>query len=172
MRIGEVTQENYREFLKLLGLKDTGKLDKVTGQSKEIELDHSFEGNAAAAVASGYAEEGMVGRAGDTSHQKIIPVSDGIKNKFIELVRKQFLKNGNGEYNARDYDEIGALLKEVRKGVPVNDRLSFTYTINQLIREEENRMREYAMAHGWTPGGKIPADVLKSAVSGNFNVKA
>jgi hypothetical protein len=64
-------------------------------------------------------------------------------------------------------------LKEVRKDIPVSDRLSFTYTINQLIREEENRMRGYAMAHGWTPGEKIPADVLKGAVSGNgyLNVK-
>ena len=174
MRIGEVTQENYKEFLKLFGVKDTANLDKFMGKSKEIELDHSFEGNAAAAVASGYAEEGMVGRAGDTSWKKIIPVSDEHKNKLIEVIRKQFLTNKNGMGDYRDGDEIGALYKKFRESIPPSERLSYTYSLSQIRREEESRLYDYVVAHipSWRPGETIPDALLKGAVSSGLNVKA
>ena len=176
MRIGQVTQDNYKDFLKLLGLKDTKNIDKLTGKSaKEIEaeFDHSHEAAERAMVASGFGQEGMLIREGDTSWRKIVPVSDDIKNHFIEVARRQFLTNGDGRGYAKDGDEIGALLKEYRKNIPPSERLSFTYTIGQIIREENIRLMDYVMANepGWTYGKKISADVLKGAVSDGLDIK-
>jgi len=183
MRIGEVTQENYKEFLKILGLKDTNNLEKMPGKDKNSGGldqygqrigDESFEAIVARQVAAGYVEEGMVGRAGDTSWRKIVPVSDEIKNKLIEVTRRQFLTNGNGMSPARDGDEIGAIKREYRKNIAPGDRLSVTYTLSQIVQEENRRLVDYVRANvpGWNYGQKIPPDVLKGAVSGGFDVKA
>jgi hypothetical protein len=182
MRIGQITQDNYKEYLKILGIKDVKKLDGLLGKDKNTDGfdqfgqrigDYSHEAQEARMVAAGYGQEGMLVREGDTSWKKIIPVSDDIKSHFIEVARRQFLTNGDGRGYARDGDEIGALLNEYRKSVPPSERLSFTYTINQMLREENMRLMDFVKANvpGWTHGQAIPSDVLKGAVSGGLDIK-
>ncbi|MCL2634059.1 MAG: DUF3879 family protein [Oscillospiraceae bacterium] len=179
MRIGDVTTENYKEYLKILGVKDTTNLDKMLGKSAkemEAEFDHSFEAAERAMVASGFGQEGMLIREGDTSWKKIIPVSDEVRNKLIEVVRRQLMTNKNGMGDYRDGDEIGAVYRNYREGIPPSERLSATYTMSQIVREENQRLYNYIVAHvpGWRPGQTIPADVLKGAVSGesHLDIKA
>ena len=171
MRIGEVNTENYGQMLKILGVKDTTNLDKLTGgktkEQAEAEFDHSHEARMATAAKMGL-EEGMYVGDGDTSHHRIVPVSDEVKNKLIEVVRRQFLTNGNGMGDYRDGDEIGALYKEFRKNIAPSERLAFTYTLRQIMREENQRLFDYVRANvpDWRPGQAISPDVLKAAVSG------
>jgi hypothetical protein len=176
MRIGEVNQDNYKQMLKILGVKDTTNLDKLSKKSNKLESEQSWEDIVAAQVKAGYVEEGMVVREGDTSWRKIVPVSYSIKNKLIEVARRQFLENGNGMSPARDGDELGAIYREYRKGIAPSDRLSVTYTMSQIVRAENQRLIDYVRANvpGWTYGQKIPADVLRDAVSGkgHLDVKA
>ncbi|MDR0197432.1 MAG: DUF3879 family protein [Oscillospiraceae bacterium] len=176
MRISEVNAENYKEYLKILGVKDTKHLDKMWGNSNNAEKkDFSHEAREARMVALGYIEEGMLIRDGDTSWRKIVPVSDEIKNKLVEVVRRQTLANGDLKGYARDGDEIGAIFKEYRKTVAPSDRLSVTYTLSRIVQAETQRIDDYVHANvpGWKHGQPIPDDVLKAAVSGvDFDFKA
>jgi hypothetical protein len=170
MRIGEVTTENYKEYLKILGVKDTTNLDKLTGgktaKEMEAEFDHSFEAMEKAWVANG-GEAGMIIREGDTSWKKIIPVSDAVKDKLIETIRNQIYDETRGKMH--DVDEIPNLYRELRKSIAPSDRLSFTYTASQIVREEAMRIRAYIEERipGWKPGQAVPADILKAACLGD-----
>jgi hypothetical protein len=170
MRIGEVNQENYKQMLKILGVKNPKSLGILSAGGEDWQNQcQSLEARDARMVASGFVEDGMLIREGDTSHRKIVPVSDDIKNKLIEVTRRQFLTNGNGMSPTRDGDEISAIKKEYRKNVPPSERLSVTYTLSQIVQAENRRLTEYVRANvpNWTHGQPIPTDVLKDAVSGN-----
>ena len=175
MRIGEVTTESYKEFLKIFGVKDTTALDNLFEKSSDAN-NLSEEERIANLVRLGYIEEGMYVGGGDTSWKKIVPVSDAVRNKLIEVVRRQTLANGDLKGYARDGDEIGALYKEFRKSIAPSERLSFTYTLSQIVREENQRIIDYVRANvpGWNFGQPIPSDVLKAAVSGDgyLDIKA
>ena len=182
MRIGQVTQENYMDFLKLLGAKNSKTLDNLWGKDKnnggldqfgQKIGDYSHEAQEARMVAAGFGEAGMLVREGDSSWRKIIDIPDDIKNHFIQLERSFFLRNGDGTTNARDGDEVGALLKKYRKNIPPSERLAFTHTINQLMLEEARRLENYVRANdpSWRNGQKIDPDILKRAVSVGLDIK-
>ena len=137
--------------------------------------DYSHEAQEARMVAAGYGQAGMLIREGDTSWKKIVDIPDNIKNAFIELERSFFLRNGNGTTNARDGDEHRAMLDKYRESIPPSERLSFTYTIGQIIREESIRMENFVRMSdpSWKNGQKIDPDILKRAVSGvDFDFRA
>lgn len=180
MRIGEVNKDNYKDYLKLFNVKNAKEIeesiDRVWGKDKESEFDHSLEAAEKYLVSIGYAEEGMlIDINNDGSWKKIVPVSDDIKNKLIETIRRQFLTNGDGMTAEGDGDELGAILKDYRKNIDPSERLSVTWTLNQIITQESQRLIGYVKSNmsGWKHGEPIDPDVLKAAVSGNhFDVKA
>lgn len=94
MRIGQVTQDNYMEYLKMFGVKDSKVFDKLWGKDKDAKGEKSIEEINAMLVKMGYVEDGMYIGGGDESWKKNVPVSDEIKDKLIETVRRQFLTNG------------------------------------------------------------------------------
>jgi len=169
MRIGQVTQDNYMEYLKMFGGKDSKVLDKLWGKDKEAKGERSWEEIKADLVRSGFAEDGMFLTEGDESYKKIVPVSDEIKEKLIETVRRQFVTNGNGMGEARDGDEIGAMMKEYRANISPSERLSVTWTLSQIVQSESERLVNYVKANvpGWQHGQSISPSILKEAVSGN-----
>lgn len=168
MRIGQVTQDNYMEYLKMFGGKDSKVLDKLWGKDEEAKGEKSIEEINAMLVKMGYVEEGMF-LTGDESYKKIVPVSDEIKEKLIETVRRQFVTNGNGMGEARDGDEIGAIMKEYRANISPSERLSVTWTLSQIVQSENKRLVNYVKANvpGWQHGQSISPSILKEAVSGN-----
>lgn len=109
MRIGQVNKDNYMEFMRLFNRKSSKTLDNLWGKNNTAKKETSWEEIEARLIASGHLEEGMHIREGDDSWKKIVPVSDEIKEKLIETVRRQFLTNGNGMSEARDGNEIGAI---------------------------------------------------------------
>ena len=184
MRIGQVNQDNYKDFLKILGVKNPKNLDKLLGKEENANGldqygqrigDNSQEAEAARMVAAGFSQEGMYVKAGDTSWKRIVDIPDNIKNAFIELERSQFLRNGNGTTNARDGDEYRALLDKYRENIPPSERLAFTYTIRQLRHAEAVRLENFVRMSdpSWRNGQKIDPDILKRAVSGvDFDFRA
>ena len=181
MRIGQATQENYMGYLKLFGTKGAKNLGGLLRKGEHANGldqfgqrigDYSHEAQEARMVAAGYGEAGMLIREGDTSWKKIVPIADEIRNRFVDVARRQFLANGNGTSAARDGDEIGALLKEYRKSIPPNKRLSFTYTISQILQAENQRLVDFVKASdpSWTHGKQIDPAILKKAVFGGLDI--
>jgi len=129
--------------------------DGVTRERTREECDE-------ASIKAGYAEEGMIGKEGDVSWKQIVPVSEGIKNKLIETVRRQFITNANGMGLASDGDEIGAIMKEYRKNIPPSERLSVTWTLGQIVSDEEQRLVDYVKAKvpGWKHGQPFDRNIL------------
>lgn len=78
------------------------------------------------------------------------------------------MTNANGMSHARDGDEIGALMKEYRTNIPPSERGAVTWTLNDIVVSESQRLVDYVKASvpGWQHGQAIPSDVLKAAVSG------
>ena len=168
MRIGQVTQDNYMEYLKMFGGKNSKVLDKLWGKDGEAKGERSWEEIKADLVKSGFAEDGMFLTEGDESYKKIVPVSDEIKNKLIETVRRQFLTNGNGMGEARDGDEIGAIMKEYRANIPPSERLSVTWTLGEIVHNENVRLLELVRANNptWDYGQKFDTGVISALISG------
>lgn len=174
MRIGELTMDNYKEFLKLLGVKNTETLDKLVDdiKSKESDFNHSYEARNAALVAAGH-EDGMLIREGDMSFRKIVPVSEAIREKLVNTQFRQFMKNGNGMSTARDGDEIGAIMKEYRKNIPPKDRLSVTWTLSQISMGEAQRLVDKVKAHdpSWQYGEPFDKSIFDDYVPGGIDIR-
>lgn len=173
MRIGEVNKDNYKEYLKLFDVKNTKavekSIDSVWGKDKENELEQSFEAFAAHWVKMGYALEGMIAIDGDDNWKKIVDVPDSIRQDVIDKVRKQFLESGNGMVTWQQGDELASVIKDYCKTIPPSERLSASWTLQQLSQVEGQRLMDYVKANmppNWKPGEPIDPDVLKAAVSG------
>jgi hypothetical protein len=169
MRIGEVTKENYMEYLKLFGGKNSQTLDKMWGKDKDDKYNKTEDERIADMVKLGYIEEGMYIKEGDTSWRKTVSVSKEIVDKLISTTRRQFLTNGNGMGEAKDGDEIGAIMKAYRKSIPADQRLAVTWTLSQILQAENKRLIDYVKANdpNWDYGKPIDKKVLADAVSGN-----
>jgi len=173
MRIGEVNKDNYKFFLQMLGAKNSKALDAIMGDGKEkgkgkLPTEEDILQNM---IKSGQIEEGMFIREGeDTSkYTKTVHVSDEVKNKIIDTVRKQFLRNGNGmsKPGGSDGNEFGAIMKEYRKSIPPSERLSVTWTLSQIQIEEERRLVAYVkkIDPTWDFGKKFDKNIL---INSNF----
>ena len=169
MRIGTVTKENYKEYLKLFGVKNPDSLDGVLGTNKEF--DHSYEARNARLVAAGH-EDGMLIPSGDDSWRKIVPVSDEIKNKLITTTFRQFLDNGNGMSEAKNGDEIGAIMKKYRENITPKDRLSVTWTLGKIVQNESQRLVDFVKSKdpNWNFGDPFDRSIFESYVPGGVDI--
>lgn len=164
MRIGNINKDNYKLYQQLLGVKNNKALeDFINGDEKLEEKDHSFEAREKRLVELGYVEEGMMIREGDTSWRKIVPVSNEIKDKIVETIRRQFITNANGMLEDIDGDEIGAIMKEYRKNIPAKDRLSVTWTLGEIASSEAERLVEFVKAKvsGWDYGKPFDPSIFE-----------
>ena len=174
MRIGELTKDNYMQYMKLFGAKSSKILDDLWDKDKaaEAEFDHSYEARNARLVAAGH-EDGMLIREGDESWRKIVPVSDDIKNKLIATAKRQFLTNGNGMLAEGDGDEIGAMMKAYRANIPPSERLSVTWTLGQIVSRERDRLVGFLRANDptWNVGEFFDKSIFDNYVSGGIDIK-
>ena len=176
MRIGEITKDNYADYMKLFGVKDSKALDAMWGKNKTAGKPQrgttaymeSPEGQAeleSIAVKAGYSEEGMLMPQGYEWEKHMLPVSDEVRNKLISALRRQDAELGDGTMNP---DEISNIMKEYRKNVPPSDRLGVTGTMEKIVLDEGQRFISYVRANdpNWDWGKKINPDVLAAYVSG------
>jgi hypothetical protein len=166
MRIGEINQNNYKQFLALFGVKGNKTLDNLMG------ADGKASSKQAVQISPNF-EEGMdtSGTSGDEWH-KIVPVSDEVRDKIVATVRRQFLENGNGMVSSKNGMEIGAIMKEYRKNIPPSERLAVTWTLSQIQINEERRLVNYVKSQNpsWSFGTKIDKSILTSTDFGTKSV--
>jgi len=120
-------------------------------------------------IRRGFAEEGMIVNEGDdmSKHNRIVPVSDEVRNKIIDTVRKEFLENGNGMSRDGGSDKLAAINKAYRKSVSPSERLSVSWTLSQIQIEEERRLVAYVkkIDPTWDFGKKFDKNIL---INSNF----
>jgi hypothetical protein len=181
MRIGQVNQENYKDFLKILGVKNPKGLEKLNGEGNGKKADgqnyyRSDEESIALAVKAGLILEGMGGRDGDDSYKKIVDVSDSVREKIINHVRQVFIANSNGSISASQGDERGAIIKDYLKTLPPSERLSASWTLQQIGREEAERINDYikSQSPGWSTTQSFNTKILTESNFGlnHMDVKA
>lgn len=162
MRIGEVTKDNYAEYIKLLGGKSTKHLDKLFNSEEKIEKDYSFEAREKRLVAEGLILEGTLVENGDVSWKKIVPVSDKIKDKIISTVKRQFISNGDGKGYAADGDELGVIMQEYLKTVSPSERLSVGWTLDQIVHDENVRLIDFVKKNdpNWNCGKPFDRNIF------------
>jgi len=178
MRIGDVNQSNYKQFLAMLGVKSNKTLDKLMGadQKPEEARPLSKKEYEAKLMKMGYiSEEGMLIMEGEdiSQYNRIVPVSDEVRNKIIDTVRRQFLENGNGmsKSGGVDGEELGAIGKEYRKNIPPSERLAVSWTLSQIQTNEIQRLTDYIKSKNpsWKPGQAFDKNIL---INSDFGTKS
>lgn len=175
MRIGELTKDNYMNYMKMFGGKDIKLLDNMWGKDKAENAELTEEEVIAKRVKSGRAEEGMYIGGSDKSWQKIVPVSKEVEDKIIKSVRKWFMANGNemSDAQGRDGDELGTIMKAYCKNIPPSERLAVTYTLGEIAYHETCRMLDYVRFKdaSWNYGKKFDPSIFDDYVSGGIDIK-
>jgi hypothetical protein len=172
MRIGEVSKDNYADYIKLLGGKNTENLDKLFGKDENGEpKELTQEECNAISVRAGLALEGTFTTQGDDSWKKIVPVSDDIKDKLTATVKRQFITNGDGKGCTADGDELGAIIQNYIKTISPSERLSVGWTLNQIVHNENVRLTNYVKANDptWEQGKPFDRNIFNDNY---LNVKA
>jgi len=168
MRIGEINQDNYKQFLQMLGVKSSATLDALMGKGVV-----GNSGQASNNFGRNY-EEGMVIMEGEdaSKYNKIVPVSEKIKDKIIATVRRQFLDNGNGMTKAgTDSAELAAIMKDYRRNIPPNERLSVSWTLCQIQLSEQQRLVNYVKSKdpAWKQGQQFDKSILTDTNFGTIS---
>ena len=195
MRIGQVNQDNYKDFLKILGVKNPKNLEKLNGEGgnsqvttspflkggskigKITKYDLCYDEVEKWLVASG-ACEGMLVRPGEKSSdwQKTVDVCDKYKQKVINKVREMMLSISSGKQICGTWgDKMGAIYKDYRSTIPPSERKSATWTLSQIAAAEEVRIANYIQSKvpGWQPGMAFDPKILTGSNWGmGFDVKA
>jgi hypothetical protein len=175
MRIGDVNQDNYKQFLKLFGIKDSKALDNIMGKDGKASTKQTTEDEVyAQLVREGRVEEGMLIKEGDdiSKYNRIVPVSDEVRNKIIDTVRRQFLENGNGMTKPGDSDEFAKIGKDYRKNIPPSERLAVSWTLNKIQLDEAQRLVDYVKSKNpsWNYGQRFDKSILTSTDFGTKSV--
>ena len=170
MRIGEITKDNYTDYIKLFGGKSSKVLDEMMGKDKENKYQKTDEEKYEMLVKMGYVLEGMLHKEGDVSWKKIVPIDDDMKNKIHDLVKKEFIEN-NG---MSDGEALHALTKDYIKNSSVNERASVAWTISQTKIDEAQRLKDIVEANNpnWKPGQAFDPSIFDGYVSGGIDIKA
>jgi hypothetical protein len=180
MRIGQVNQENYKDFLKILGVKNPKGLEKLHGEGNGKKADgqnyyRSDEESIALAVKAGIVMEGMAFRDGDDSYKKIVDVPDWIRQKVIDNSREMVIANGNGSVTAEQGDKHAKIIKDYIKTLPPSERASAAYTLEKIGQVERQRIVDYLRAEiGWQAGQKFDTSILTKSNFGlnHMDIKA
>jgi len=194
MRIGQVNQDNYKDYLKILGIKNPKSLDILEKGKRSEKGAGSISGaniangepmhngrtrkeTEAELIRLGYVEmEGMIiWEDDDGSWKKIVDVPDYLKQDIIDEARRIFKTNGDGMLHDCDADKTLSSVKDYILSLPPSERLSASWTLEQVFQAENQRMVDYVKASdpSWTFGQKINSDILKNIASGNYlNTKA
>ncbi|MDR3221618.1 MAG: hypothetical protein LBU46_06395 [Candidatus Accumulibacter sp.] len=164
MRIGEINQDNYARFARLLGVKNAKNPfgDKSGEDIPGVTRERTREECNEASIRAGYAEAWQFHDEGDVSWKKIIPVSDDIRQAVIDLERKHIVTNANGTATAKQGDEMAALMMRYAKTLPESERSSAIWTLGRIAGEEGERIGDYIKAQipGWQPGQSFDRRIL------------
>lgn len=143
MRIGQVNQDNYKEFL---GLLET--MNRMGGKGKKVKkVPIQFNGETLMLDPNSYLakhidkngrminSEGMEGMdiSGGVNFRRLVPISEHMAEHAIEEVKKNFYEHGGmtGD-NMAEADAYYQKIKDYLWTVDVDDRSAAAWTINQV----------------------------------------
>lgn len=160
MRIGEINQSNYTEFTKLF-IKNNNTnwpASKSTTQSPKKSDDEINEN-----MVNQFGLKGMSLHYRDDNGQKIIAVSDDIREKMNNLARREFVDN----YGMSDGEEKSSLVGKYLASVPENERCYAAWTIDQIYLNEAQRLTDYVKETipGWQHGKAFDRNILTDVLS-------
>lgn len=165
MRIGEINKNNYMEYIKLFSEFKRKKNQRKGNLSNILPGKPTFAeklGNAD----SEYMIPGMYITGKDPSEwQKNIKVSDDIKDKMLNLARKEFLNN----YGLTDGEERSALIRNYILSIPESQRLSAAWTLDEIFSSESQRLIDIAKTKipGWQNGQAFDRSFFKDDIQGS-----
>ena len=176
MRIGQVTQDNYQDYLKILGIKDNENLDRVLGKHSGKDkmsawtIDRSIEARTARAVAAGFAVDGMVVDGDDESWKKIVDVPDSYKQQAVKFARDMTIMVAKtGSMSAETYDKYVQDNKDYSyiMSRPPEERLAISWTYTTLYQAEAERLNDFIKSQvpGWQSGQPFDPKIL---IDSNF----
>lgn len=159
MRIGEVNKENYATFIKMFGGKGTKVLDEMWGKDKATNAAKTNQGK----WVNPYAEPGMDITGMTEADFKIVKVSDDIREKIVNLARKEFLDN----YGRSDGEELSSIMKKYIKSVPASERVNVGWTLNQIYLDEARRLHSAVkeVFPGWQDGKPFDRNAVNDVIS-------
>ena len=192
MRIGEINKDNYMQYSKLLstltgGKKNAnapgnvainrgiGKTDAfgqervfgADGYETKESIDRRLKKIQLAHPDGSYGIPGMDITGKDpSSWQKIIDVSDDVREKMISIARKDFVNN----YGMSDGEEESAAIKKYLWTLPEDKRLSASWTLQQIYRQEAQRLADIVKSKvpGWQYGEPFDRTILTCLPSGSI----
>ena len=172
MRIGDINRNNYTEYAKLFSTLTGGKSNKATpepfGQRRLLTYDEIEERlrpfRLADPIHYGMPGCDITGKD-PSSWQKIVDVSDDIREKMINVARKDFLNN----YGLTDGKEMGDIGSKYLLSLPENKRLSAGWTVLEIFRNESQRLTDIVKSKipGWKNGEPFDRSIFADYLSGS-----
>lgn len=163
MRLGEITKENYMDYIKLFGGKNAKSLDEMWGKNKkttETKSDDDINEN----MVNQYGVKGMsLHYKDDADWKKIVDVPDDIREKLINLAKQEFTEN----YGMTDGEAQSSLIGKYLASVPESERLSVSWTLQHIFSDESRRLAEYVKENvsGWQYGKPFDRSILADVIS-------
>ena len=157
MRIGDITEDNYMDFMRLFTKEESVKEKPSLNESRT-------SNHRRARVTQGIPDSPSDLEGLDTTHMshaertRLVDVSDDVRNRMIEFVRREF----STQWGMTDGEGCNAIIREYTRGVTPKDRIG-TINMLSLIRREEYA-RLFALARefnpNWQSGMRIDPRVL------------
>ncbi len=160
MHIGEISKDNYMQFMKMFGGKSAPALDAMWGKSGKPDTE-KYDANGK--WINPYEDPSMDITGMGPSDFKIVEVSDDIRSKIINLERKDFLEG----YGKSDGEELSAITRQYIKSVPPSQRKDVGWTLNRISLDEANRLHSLAKAAipGWQAGQAFDRNLMNDLLS-------
>ena len=105
--------------------------------------------------------------------QKIIPVDKDVADQLRGMVREDFVKRyGMTDGSPEHVNDRANLIKNYTKTLPGKQRLPATWTLEQVVNDEAERLKSIILKHdpSWTYGKPFDTSILDEESSGHFDV--
>ena len=105
--------------------------------------------------------------------QKIIPVDKDVADQLRGMVREDFVKRyGMTDGSPEHINDRANLIKNYTKTLPGKQRLPATWTLEQVINDEAERLKSIILKHdpSWTYGKPFDTSIWEEESNGHFDV--
>lgn len=107
--------------------------------------------------------------------QKIIPVDKDVAAQLRSMVREDFVKRyGMTDGSPEHINDRANLIKNYTKTLPGEQRLPATWTLEQVVNDEAERLKSIILKHdpSWTYGKPFDTSILDEESDGYVDIYA
>lgn len=165
MRIGEISKDNYAQFMKMLGGRDLKTIEEKMQSTATTPKFPSI---------NPYAKPGQ-DITNRTDWRKMTSISDEVKNKLLSIVKSDFVNHyGMSGENFGDPNGYNSIVTNYLSTLLPSERPSASWTLSKTFTGEAQRLTDIVRAHnpGWEFGQPFDTSILdESTASNRLNVK-